>query len=81
MTWINPNTGKGWTDEEEATFAEIQDVSRLTRIQAIQLWKRFKKNQVKAVAVAKKNYPRPTQAQLAAAAKGRATQAQRRSRV
>lgn len=26
---INPNTGKGWTDAEEATFAQIKRVGRI----------------------------------------------------
>ena len=54
-----------WTIEEEAVFAEIQRVSRLSRIQSIHLWKRYRRDGNKAVAVAKSQYQRPTQAQLA----------------
>ena len=56
---------KGWTDDEERLFADIMSVSRLSRIQAIQLWKRCRENAAKAVRLAAKNYPRPTEAQLA----------------
>jgi hypothetical protein len=56
-SYTNPETGKGWTDEEEAAFAGIQSVSRLTRIAAIQLWKRFKKDSGKALENAKGCYP------------------------
>ena len=72
--WINPNTGKGWTDDEEAAFAQIQTVSRLNRIKAIHLWKRCRKNTERALAVAERDYPqRPpkSEAQLDAAAKAR----------
>ena len=72
--WVNPKTGKGWTDEEEAVFAEIQSVSRLSRIRSIQLWKRFEKDREKAIATAKREYRRPTAQELAGLAKGRATQ-------
>ncbi len=54
---INPNTGKGWTDAQEATFAEIMAASRLNRIQAIQLWKRCHENGSKTVCTARRNYP------------------------
>jgi ornithine cyclodeaminase/alanine dehydrogenase-like protein (mu-crystallin family) len=57
MSYDNPKTGKGWTDEEELAFTQIQNVSRLTRIDSIRLWKRFKKNTKHAIEVAKKNYP------------------------
>jgi len=79
--WMNPKTGKGWTDEEEAIFEEIQAVSRLSRVQSIQLWKRFGRSRDKTVAVAKTDYPRATESQLAGLAKGRATQKALRSRV
>src|SRR5262245_49649243 len=38
--YVNPKTGKGWTPSEEAAFAAIAGVSRLSRIQAIQLYRR-----------------------------------------
>jgi len=79
--WMNPKTGKGWTDEEEAIFEEIQAVSRLSRVQSIQLWKRFGRSRDKTVAVVKTDYPRATESQLAGLAKGRATQKALRSRV
>lgn len=41
MTWINPNTDKGWTDEEESGFAEIMGASNLGRLSAIRLYRRF----------------------------------------
>ena len=45
MTYINPRTGKGWTDAEEITFAGIMHVGRMERAnQAIQLWARCKLN-------------------------------------
>jgi hypothetical protein len=62
--WTNPNTGKGWTDEEESMFSKIMVVNRLTRIQAIQLWKRFRKDAAKALCVAASQYPKPSEAQL-----------------
>jgi hypothetical protein len=69
--WTNPKTGKGWTDDEEAAFAQIEQVSRLNRIQAIQLWKRCGKDLAKALQIAKQNYPPATAAQLAGLAKAR----------
>jgi hypothetical protein len=42
VTFINSNTGKGWTDEEEHAFAEIMGASRLNRLPAIRLYRRFK---------------------------------------
>jgi hypothetical protein len=42
MTWINPNTGKRWTDQEESAFAEIMAMSGLERLPAIRLYRRFK---------------------------------------
>jgi hypothetical protein len=50
--WINPKTGKGWTDAEEATFAEIMRIGYLTRIKAIQLFRRCRSNEVKAIRMA-----------------------------
>jgi hypothetical protein len=50
----NPNTGKGWTDAEEATFAQIMRVGRMDRIKAIQLFRRCKSEHAKAVKLARK---------------------------
>jgi hypothetical protein len=61
---INPRTGKGWTDAEEATFADIMRIARLERIAAIQLFRRCKSNHTKAVKLAQANYGR-TEEQLA----------------
>lgn len=33
-----------WSENEEKAFADIQAVSRLTRIEAIRLWKRCRKD-------------------------------------
>jgi hypothetical protein len=60
-----------WTEEEEKAFAEIRSVSRLTRIEAIQLWKRFSKNTLRAVDVARKVYPPVTDKQRETMAKAR----------
>ncbi len=49
MTWINPNMGKGWTDEEECVFAEIMAASSLGRLAAIRLYRRFKGDLGKAL--------------------------------
>lgn len=68
---MNPETGKGWTDAEERAFAQIMAASRLTRIQAIHLWKRCGKDAHKALHLAKSNYPKPTQAILDRLAKAR----------
>ena len=54
---INPKTGKGWTDEEESAFTEIQKCSRLNRIEAIKLFRRFKGDVPRALAIAKQLYP------------------------
>lgn len=61
---MNPNTGKGWTDAEEATFAEIMRIGRMERIRAIQLFRRCKSDHAKALRLAQANYGRST-AQLA----------------
>ena len=50
--WINERTGKGWTDEEEQAFAELM-ATGLSRIAAIQMWKRFKKDLPKALKYAR----------------------------
>jgi hypothetical protein len=50
--WINPNTGKGWTDAEEATFADIMRISHKERIAAIQLFRRCRSNATKALKLA-----------------------------
>jgi hypothetical protein len=50
---INPNTGKRWTDTEEATFAEIMRIGRMERIKAIQLIRRCKSDHAKAVKLAR----------------------------
>ena len=54
-----------WTKSEEKAFAEIQAVSRLSRIQAIHLWKRCRRNTDKALNIARDNYPPLTDRQLA----------------
>jgi len=79
--WINPNTGKGWTDSEEAAFARIQQQSRLSRIQAIQLYKRVKSDADKALAIAKSNYPPLTDTQLAVLRKATSASVAARNRV
>ena len=50
-------TDKGWTDQEEAAFAKIQQASRLNRIEAIKLFRRFKGDVPRALAIAKQLYP------------------------
>lgn len=54
--WTNPRTGKGWTDAEEVTFAEIMRIARMGRIAAIQLFRRCKSDHAKAVKFAQDNY-------------------------
>lgn len=48
----NPNIGKGWTDAEEVTFTSIMRVGHLTRIKAIQLFKRCSSSATKALRLA-----------------------------
>ena len=62
LMWTNPKTGKGWTDEEEAAFAAIQDAGQASRSRAIQLWKRCGKDAAKAVRIARWNAPTQAQA-------------------
>lgn len=54
--WTNPQTGKGWTDAEEVTFAEIMRIGRIGRVAAIQLFRRCGSNHAKAVKFAQDNY-------------------------
>ena len=63
--WNNPTTGKGWTGSEEETFAEIMRAGNLTRIKAIHLWARSKRNAERAIETARENYGR-SEAQTAA---------------
>jgi len=49
MMWINPNTNKGWTDEEECALAEIMGARSLDRLSAIRLYRRFKGDLRKAL--------------------------------
>jgi hypothetical protein len=51
--WINPKTGKGWTDEEEAAFAQVMAAGNLPRLPAIRLLRRFHGNLPKAIKLAK----------------------------
>ena len=53
---INPRTGKGWTDAEELTFADIMRIGRMGRIAAIQLFRRCKSDHAKALKLAQDNY-------------------------
>lgn len=79
--------GMLWTDEEEKLFAELQQIGRLTRIQAIQLYKRSKSNPDKACKIAQDNYAmtdeertgyaRSKDARVAGLAKARAARAKR----
>jgi hypothetical protein len=62
--WSNPKTGKGWTDEEEATFAEIMRIG-LRRMAAIHLFRRCGSNHARALKLAQENYGR-SEAQVAA---------------
>lgn len=75
--WINERTGKGWDDSEEQPLAEIMSVSRLDRIQSIQLWKRCAKNVEKAVDLATRSYPPMTEGQRRGVEKMLATQRRR----
>ena len=86
--YINPNTGKGWTDAEEATFADIMRIGHLTRIKAIHLFRRCRSNAAKAITMAQENYgmtneqtaglERTRTARIAGLAKARQTVAQNR---
>jgi hypothetical protein len=62
---IEPMKHTLWTDSEEASFERICAASRLTRIQAIQLWKRCRKDTQKALRIAAETYPPLTDKQLA----------------
>jgi hypothetical protein len=73
--WINQSTGKGWTDSEETLFSEMQNVSRLNRVRCIQLYRRCKSNPEKALAMAKRDYPKRLDARLTHLAKARAAKA------
>lgn len=55
-TWTNPTTGKGWTDAEEATFADIMRIGRMAHMDAIRLYRRCKSDPGKALRVAKRDY-------------------------
>jgi hypothetical protein len=70
--FTNPATGKGWTGSDEQAFADIMAVSRLTRIEAVQLWKRCQGDATKAVRTARQSYPKPSTAILGRLAKARA---------
>ena len=54
--WTNPNTAKGWTDAEEATFADIMRITGMGRIGAIQLFRRCKPTHAKPLKLAQDNY-------------------------
>ena len=83
---INLNTDNGWTDAEEATFADIVRITRMDRIAAIQLFRRCKSDHTKAVRLARRNYTmtderaagleRSKTARLAGLAKANARRAQ-----
>lgn len=54
--WINRKTGKCWTDEEEADFAQIMIAGNLPRMPAIRLYRRFNSNLEKALKYAATYY-------------------------
>ena len=62
----------GWTELEESTFADMTAASRLSRLQAIQLWRRCRENTQKAIRIAKGQYPRVSEAVRDRLAKARA---------
>jgi hypothetical protein len=76
-----------WTDEEEKLFSELQQTGRLTRIQAIQLYRRTKSNPDKARKIVQDSYAmtdeeragyaRSKDARVAGLAKARAARAKR----
>jgi hypothetical protein len=86
--WLNPRTGKGWTDEEEQVFAEIMRAGRLERLPAIRLYKRCRSNASEAVTLAREcyglseeqlaAYERTKSARLAGLVKARQQRAQNR---
>lgn len=51
--WVNPRTGKGWNDEEEAAFAALQEAGRLKRLEAIRLYRRMGCDLAKALKYAR----------------------------
>lgn len=53
---FNENTGGAWTDHEEATFASIMRIARMSRIEAIQFFRRCRSDHAKALKLAQDNY-------------------------
>lgn len=53
---INPNTGKGWTDAEEETFADIMRIGRMGRIASIRFFRCCKSDHAKALKLVQNNY-------------------------
>ena len=51
--WINEKTGKGWSDEEEAAFAQLMEAGGMERLPAIRLYRRMDCNLEKALRHAK----------------------------
>ena len=49
-------TGKGWTDAEEQTFAEIMRIGRMARMDAIRLYRRCRSDAAKALRLAEEHY-------------------------
>ena len=41
MAYVNPETGKGWTPEEEAAFAALMNAGGMQRLPAIRMYRRF----------------------------------------
>ena len=54
--YLNPETGKGWTPEEESAFAQIMRSGDVERLPAIRFWKRCRKDLGKALRLAKETY-------------------------
>ena len=54
--WINPNTDKGWTNEEEATFVDIMRIARMGRTAAIHFFRRCKSDHTKSLRLARENH-------------------------
>lgn len=51
--WLNPKTGKGWSDAEEADFAQLMAAGNLERLPAIRLYRRMKCDLQKALKYAR----------------------------
>jgi hypothetical protein len=59
--YLNPETDKGWTPDEESAFEQIARAGDIQRLPAIRLWRRCRQDLSRALRLAQENALTPAQ--------------------